>query len=239
MTNTATEALSVVVEREIPYPPEKIWRALTQPHLIEEWLMKNDFKPVVGHRFDLRADWGVVDCQVLAVEPNKTLSYTWAAYGLESVVTWTLTPTSTGTHLRMEQSGFRPDQPQYYQGAKGGWQRFFAALEQILARTAAQAPETPGCQPGTRRAASTEYRTGFPRPSPTPPSAPYKRAALPLRTTNAPMCRDDFCASGNSFQLFPASWAGAGRTARARSRRRPRSASARAARSPDPGDRSG
>jgi uncharacterized protein YndB with AHSA1/START domain len=51
MTNTATAALSVVVEREIPYPPEKIWRALTQPHLIEEWLMKNDFKPVVDHRF--------------------------------------------------------------------------------------------------------------------------------------------------------------------------------------------
>ena len=61
--------------------------------------MKNDFKPVVDHRFNLRADWGAVDCRVLAVEPNKTLSYTWAAYGLESVVTWTFTPTSTGTHL--------------------------------------------------------------------------------------------------------------------------------------------
>ncbi len=133
MTNTATETLSVVVEREIPHPPEKIWRALTQPHLIEEWLMKNDFKPVVDHRFNLRADWGAVDCQVLAVEPNKTLSYTWAAYGLESVVTWTLTPTSTGTHLRMEQSGFRPDQPQYYQGAKGGWQQFVGALERVVA----------------------------------------------------------------------------------------------------------
>ena len=133
MTSTATETLSVVVEREIPHPPEKIWRALTQPHLIEEWLMKNDFKPVVDHRFSLRADWGAVDCQVLAVEPNKTLSYTWAAYGLESVVTWTLTPTSTGTHLRMEQSGFRPDQPQYYQGAKGGWQQFVGALERVVA----------------------------------------------------------------------------------------------------------
>jgi uncharacterized protein YndB with AHSA1/START domain len=134
MTNTATETLSVVVEREIPFPPEKIWRALTQPHLIEAWLMKNDFQPVVGHSFNLRANWGAVDCQVLAVEPNKTLSYTWGAYGLGSVVTWTLTPTSTGTHLRMEQSGFRPDQPQYYEGAKGGWPRFFAALEQVLAR---------------------------------------------------------------------------------------------------------
>ena len=126
---------TVIVEREIPFPPEKIWRALTQPQLIEEWLMQNDFKPEVGHRFDLRADWGSVDCQVLAIEPNKTLAYTWAAYGLESVVTWTLTPTSTGTHLRMEQSGFRDDQQQAYQGAKYGWQRFFANLEQVLART--------------------------------------------------------------------------------------------------------
>jgi uncharacterized protein YndB with AHSA1/START domain len=135
MTNTATETRSVVVEREIAYPPEKIWRALTQPQLIEEWLMKNDFKPVVGQAFKLTADWGAVDCQVLAVEPNRTLSYTWGAYGLESVVTWTLTPTSTGTHLHMEQSGFRPDQQQAYQGARHGWQNFFAKLEQVLART--------------------------------------------------------------------------------------------------------
>jgi uncharacterized protein YndB with AHSA1/START domain len=136
MTNTATatETRSVVVEREIPHPPEKIWRALTQPHLIEEWLMKNDFKPAVGHDFNLRADWGAVECRVMAVEPNKTLSYAWGAYGLESVVTWTLTPTSTGTHLRMEQSGFRPDQQQAYGGAKAGWPRFFANLEQVLAR---------------------------------------------------------------------------------------------------------
>ena len=134
MNETSTETRTVVVEREIPHPPEKIWRALTQPHLIEEWLMKNDFKPLVGHTFKLSGDWGAVDCNVMTVEPNKTLSYTWAAYGLESVVTWTLTPTRTGTHLRMEQSGFRPDQQQAYQGARYGWQKFFAALEQLLAR---------------------------------------------------------------------------------------------------------
>ena len=96
--------------------------------------MKNDFKPVVEHHFTLRADWGAVDRQVLKVEPNKTLSYTWAAFGLESVVAWMLTPTGTGTHLRMEQSGFRADQQQAYQGAKHGWQRFFGTLEQVVAR---------------------------------------------------------------------------------------------------------
>src|SRR5437762_5132393 len=128
----STETLSVIVEREIPHPPEKIWRALTQPHLIEKWLMKNDFKPVMNHRFNLRADWGTVDCQVLTIEPNRTLSYTWAALGLESVVIWTLTPTRTGTHLRMEQSGFRPDQKQAYHGARFGWQKFFAGLERVV-----------------------------------------------------------------------------------------------------------
>ncbi len=134
MSTATTGTLSVVVERELPHPPEKLWRALTQPHLIEEWLMKNDFKPVVGHGFNLRADWGAVECKVVAVEPNKTLSYTWGAHGLESVVTWTLTATSTGTHLRMEQVGFRPDQQQAYQGARHGWPRFFANLEQALSR---------------------------------------------------------------------------------------------------------
>jgi uncharacterized protein YndB with AHSA1/START domain len=131
---------SVVVERELPFPREKIWRALTQPHLIEAWLMKNDFKPVVDHRFNLRKvpqpDVSiVVDCKVLIVEPQRTLSYTWVAYGLESVVTWTLTPTSTGTLLRMEQSGFRTDQKQAWHGARHGWQQYFAALAQLLART--------------------------------------------------------------------------------------------------------
>jgi uncharacterized protein YndB with AHSA1/START domain len=135
MTDTATQTRSVVIEREMPYPPEKIWRALTQPHLLAEWLMKNDFMPVVNHRFNFRGDWGAADCEVREVEPNKTLSYTWAAFGLESIVTWTLTPTRTGTHLRMEQTGFRSDQQQAYLGARGGWQRFFANLEQVLART--------------------------------------------------------------------------------------------------------
>jgi uncharacterized protein YndB with AHSA1/START domain len=140
MITTATEMRSAIVEREFPCQPEKLWRALTQPHLIEEWLMKNDFKPVVGHSFNLRGEWGgVLDCEVLAVEPHKTLSYTWdfkhedAAYNLRSVVTFTLTRTATGTHLRMEQSGFGPDQKQAYGGAHAGWKQFFTKLEQVLA----------------------------------------------------------------------------------------------------------
>ena len=134
MTPIVTETRSVVVEREIPHPPEKLWRALTQPHLIEEWLMKTDFQPVVGHRFDFRADWGAVSCQVMEVEPQRTLTYSWGALGVDTIVTWTLTPTGSGTHLRMEQSGFRADQQQAYHGARAGWPRFLAKFDEVLAR---------------------------------------------------------------------------------------------------------
>ena len=143
MTKPAA-ARSLVVEREMAHPPEKIWRALTQGPLIEEWLMKNDFQPVVGHRFNFRATpmphWnGVVDCRVLVVEPNKRLSYSWdasgeeAAGGLKTVVTWTLTPTKDGVLVRMEQSGFRPEDETNYQGANYGWQRYVAGLERVAA----------------------------------------------------------------------------------------------------------
>ena len=134
MTDTATETLSVVVERDIPHPPEKIWRALTQPHLIEEWLMKTDFVPAADHRFSFRADWGSVDCQVLEIEEHRRLSYTWGDSRLKSIVTWTLTPSGGGTRLAMEQTGFRPDQPRYFQGATDGWPRFLGNLEKLLAR---------------------------------------------------------------------------------------------------------
>jgi uncharacterized protein YndB with AHSA1/START domain len=143
-TDTAAAARSLVVERELPHPPEKVWRALTQGRLLEEWLMKNDFQPVVGRRFNFRAapmpHWnGVTDCEVLAVEPNRRLSYTWnasgeeAASGLKTVVTWTLTPTKGGTHLRMEQSGFRPADEFAYKGAEYGWQKNLGSLERVVA----------------------------------------------------------------------------------------------------------
>lgn len=133
MTETA-EVLSVVVERELPHPPSKVWRALTQPHLIAEWLMQNDFSLEAGRDFRLSADWGGVDGQVRAIEPERALSYAWNTKDLESIVTWTLTPTDAGTRLRMEQTGFRPDQQPYYRGAAVGWPRFLDAMEQVLAR---------------------------------------------------------------------------------------------------------
>ena len=139
MTTADTQLRTVVVERDIAHPPEKLWRALTQPPLMAEWLMNNDFQPVVGHGFQLRGEWGgVLDCEVLTVEPNRTLAYTWnhdnpdPAYALQSVVTFTLTPTAAGTHLRVEQAGFRPDQKQAYGGAHAGWKQFLGKLEAVL-----------------------------------------------------------------------------------------------------------
>jgi uncharacterized protein YndB with AHSA1/START domain len=135
---TAATTRSVVIERELSHPPEKIWRALTQGPLIKEWLMDNDFQPVVGHRFNFRStpmpQWnGVIDCEVLVIEPNRKLSYTWSSLGLETVVVWTLTSTGGGTLLRMEQSGFGPDQDANYRGATYGWEKFVGNLERVVA----------------------------------------------------------------------------------------------------------
>ncbi len=136
MTTDATR--SVVIEKELPYPPEKIWRALTEGPLIKEWLMDNDFQPEVGHKFTLRSkpvpNWnGIIDCEVLVLEPNQKLSYSWGALGQGTVVIFTLVATKDGTLVRMEQSGFRPDQEANYKGAQYGWQRFLGGLERVVA----------------------------------------------------------------------------------------------------------
>ena len=136
MTNSPTRSL--VIERELPYPPEKIWRALTEGELIRQWLLDNDFQPAVGRRFKFHAppmpNWnGIIECQVLQIDPNKSLSYSWSSMGLETVVVWTLAATKGGTLLRMEQSGFGPGQDANYKGANYGWQKFIAALERVVA----------------------------------------------------------------------------------------------------------
>ena len=134
MSDTVPDIRTVSIERDFAHKPEKLWRALTQPHLLQEWLMASDFAPILGHKFRFTADWGGVDCAVKELEPNRTLSYTWNAYGLESTVTWTLTPTASGTRLHMEQTGFRPDQDQAFYGAQAGWRNFLDQLGKTLDR---------------------------------------------------------------------------------------------------------
>lgn len=134
MSEPAADTLSIVIERDLPHPPEKVWRALTQPHLLEAWMqMANDFQAAPGQGFSFHADWGSVVGEVLTHEPYETLAYSWGDTHLNSVVTWTLAPIPAGTRLRMEQTGFRRDQPRYFGGARAGWPRHFARLEQVLA----------------------------------------------------------------------------------------------------------
>ncbi len=139
MNDLATETRSIIVERLMPHPPEKIWRALTSAPLIAEWLMQNDFEAVEGHRFTFRAKpvpgWsGVTNCVVLKVEPPRLLSYSWgdgteSDSGLKTAVTWTLTPVKGGTLVRMEHEGFRPEDEAGYRGMGGGWPRILDRLE--------------------------------------------------------------------------------------------------------------
>jgi uncharacterized protein YndB with AHSA1/START domain len=146
MTELAARTHSIVVERVMPHSSDKIWRALTQSALIEAWLMKNDFQPVVGHTFNFRASpihgWnGVTDSEVLEIIPHRRLTYSWNASGdqapdgLKTIVTWTLTPCENGTRVRMEQSGFRPQDETGYRGMGGGWPRILARLEEVSSKS--------------------------------------------------------------------------------------------------------
>ncbi len=143
-----SETRSIVVERVLPYPPERIWRTLVTSELIAKWLMPNDFEPVVGHRFNFhtkpRGDWdGIVHCEVLECNPPKLLRYSWRGgsdsnpdYGsrLDSHVTWTLTPVESGTLLRMVHDGFRfPDNRFAYEVMSGGWGRVTDSIARITA----------------------------------------------------------------------------------------------------------
>ncbi len=104
----------VRLERVYPHPPERVWRALTDPQALAEWLMPNDFQARVGHKFQFRVPpqpgWrGIVDCEVLEVDPPRRLSYLWQGdpKSRPTVVTWILEPTAEGTRLRLEHTGFR------------------------------------------------------------------------------------------------------------------------------------
>jgi uncharacterized protein YndB with AHSA1/START domain len=135
---TQTETISF--EFDLHHSPEKVWRALTDPVLLTEWLL-----PVVeltlepGAAFTFRTQpypgWdGIVNCRILEIEANRKLSYTWSVPFLDTVVTFTLTPTTTGTRLSLVQSGFTPDQRRESGGARYGWKLMGGKLVDLLAR---------------------------------------------------------------------------------------------------------
>lgn len=135
-----TEALSF--EFDLHHSPEKVWRALTDPVLLAEWLLPvAELKLAPGTTFTFKTQahpgWdGVVHCRMLESEAPRKLSYTWVVGDMDTVVTFTLTPTATGTRLSLVHSGFKPDQKQNFGGARYGWKLMGEKLVDLLARTA-------------------------------------------------------------------------------------------------------
>jgi uncharacterized protein YndB with AHSA1/START domain len=132
MTTAKADIQSIVQSYDLPYPPAKVWRALTEPKLVEKWLMSTDLEPKVGKSFTFRmepSEWwdGIVHSEILESEPLKRLSYTWrsgpASSPLDTVVTWTLTPTPSGTRLELEHSGFVRKNKFAFDGARQGWEQ--------------------------------------------------------------------------------------------------------------------
>ena len=140
-TTARSQTESISFDFDLPHAPEKVWRALTEPELLREWLL-----PVIGFtlqpgaEFTLKAPqaypgWdGTVDCRMLEVEEHRKLSYAWTVPFLDTVVTFTLAPTEAGTRLSIVQSGFRPEQKQEFGGARYGWKMMGGKLIDLLDR---------------------------------------------------------------------------------------------------------
>ena len=137
-----TQSDSISFDVDLNHPPEKVWRALTEPALLTEWLLPVlDLELGVGAAFTFKTQaypgWdGTVSCRFVEIEPNRKLVYTWTVPFLETVVTFTLTPTGSGTHLSLVQSGFKPDQKREHGGARHGWNRMLGKLVDLLAKDA-------------------------------------------------------------------------------------------------------
>ncbi len=140
-TTAPSQRETIAFEVELRHPPEKVWRALTEPALLAEWLLPAigfELAPGAAFTFQTQAypGWdGTVDCRMLEIEPQRKLSYTWTVPSLETVVTFTLAPTEAGTRLSIVQTGFRPEQKPEFGGARYGWKmmgdRLVALLERI------------------------------------------------------------------------------------------------------------
>jgi uncharacterized protein YndB with AHSA1/START domain len=132
---------AITFEFDLPHKPEKVWRALTDPELLAEWLLPAiGFELEPGKAFTLRAPqaypgWdGIVNCRFVEIEHLRKITYTWTVPFLDTVVTFTLTPVASGTRLSIVQSGFKPDQNQEFGGARYGWRLMGGKLVDLLER---------------------------------------------------------------------------------------------------------
>ena len=135
-----TEAISF--EFDLQHQPEKVWRALTEPALLTEWLLPVlDLELEQGAAFTFKTQpvggWdGVVNCRMLEIEAHKKLSYAWVVGDMDTVVTFTLTPTASGTRLTLLHTGFKPHQKHNFGGARYGWNMMGEKFVDLLARMA-------------------------------------------------------------------------------------------------------
>jgi uncharacterized protein YndB with AHSA1/START domain len=134
-----SQTQSLSFEFDLHHAPEKVWRALTDPALLAQWLL-----PVIGFKLESGAafmfktqpypGWdGTVNCRMLEIEAHRKLSYEWTVPFLDTVVTFTLTPTESGTRLSIVQSGFGSDQKREFGGARYGWKMMSDKLVDLLA----------------------------------------------------------------------------------------------------------
>ena len=135
-----SQSESISFEFDLHHSPEKVWRALTDPALLAQWLLPVvDLELEPGAAFTFKAPpqpgWdGAVHCRFLEIEAQRKLSYAWVVGDMDTVVTFTLTPTASGTRLSLVQSGFKPDQKQNFAGARYGWKMMGGKLVDLLAR---------------------------------------------------------------------------------------------------------
>ena len=139
-TTAPSQTESISFEFDLHHSPEKVWRALTDPALLAEWLLPAiDFKLQRGAAFTFKTQpvggWdGIVQCRIADIEPRRKLTYEWGVGDMATVVTFTLTPTASGTRMSLVQSGFRPDQKKNLGGARYGWKMMGGKLVDLLAR---------------------------------------------------------------------------------------------------------
>jgi uncharacterized protein YndB with AHSA1/START domain len=136
------------IEQFYPHPPERVWRALTDPAALADWLMKSDIKPEPGRRFQFRAKpmpgWrGYVDCEVQQVDEPRRLVYTWRGdddWDEPTTVTWELEAVEGGTLLRFSHTNFQDPWGEQVSGMlAGGWRKMLEkSLPRVLERIGPQ-----------------------------------------------------------------------------------------------------
>lgn len=137
-TTAPGQAESIAFELHLKHKPEKVWRALTDPVLLSEWLLpivELKLEPGAAFRFNAppQPGWdGRVNGQMLEIDAQKKLSYRWVVGDIDTVVSFTLTPTDAGTRLCLVQSGFKPHQKQNFGGARYGLRMMTSKLVDVL-----------------------------------------------------------------------------------------------------------